>query len=125
PAENPWVRVASSALSARSLLIGIRRPRIGGDPYTGLVPINTSFAETARWKRCVPRGALSSIQASQRQKKASIDLSGEILLHIDLRAGVAFPKTGPVHPFSASEGVSEMNRDSVPFLLRIDHQFLD
>src|SRR5262249_32389252 len=28
----------------------------------GIVPINTSFAETARWKRCVPRGAFSFFQ---------------------------------------------------------------
>src|SRR5262245_41741761 len=62
PVESPWVRIASSVLSARGLLIGIRRHRIGGDAYTGLVSINTSFAETARWKRCVPRGAFSLFQ---------------------------------------------------------------
>src|SRR6266536_1883029 len=43
------------AVSAKDLLTGISRPQTSGDAYPGLVPINSSFAETARWKRCVPR----------------------------------------------------------------------
>src|SRR5262245_64206004 len=44
-----------SAVSEKDLLIGIRRLRTGGDVYPGLVPINSSFSESARWKRRVPR----------------------------------------------------------------------
>src|SRR6266511_2931460 len=43
------------AVSAEDLLIGIGRPQTGDDAYPGLVPINSFFAETARWKRRVPR----------------------------------------------------------------------
>jgi len=43
------------AVSARDLLIGISRLQTWGEAYPGPVPINSSFAETARWKRCVPR----------------------------------------------------------------------
>jgi hypothetical protein len=38
------------AVSAKDLLIGIRRP----PTWKGLVPVNAPFAETARWRRCVP-----------------------------------------------------------------------
>jgi hypothetical protein len=108
-ASAPWVRIASSVLSARNLLIGIHRSRTGalelkalctwvlralgthrfqralgkkpidrnpslpnrrsrteGAVYLGLVPINSSFAETARWKRCVPRGHSHSAAKTRR-----------------------------------------------------------
>src|SRR6266508_1535976 len=55
------------AVAARDRLIGISPPQTGGD---ALVPINSSFAETARWKRCVPRARFHSFRASQRHMKA-------------------------------------------------------
>src|SRR5262249_27888391 len=42
------------AVSAKDLLIGIYRHRTGGDARPGLVPLDSSSAETARWKRRVP-----------------------------------------------------------------------
>jgi hypothetical protein len=36
-----------------------------------LIPINRSLAETARWKRCVPRARFHSFMASQRDMSNS------------------------------------------------------
>src|SRR6266508_3426539 len=58
------------AVSARDLLIRISRPQTGGGAYPGLVPINSSFAETARRKRCVPRARFHSFRASQLDMNA-------------------------------------------------------
>jgi len=54
-----WKRLLGShrfqrAVLEKDLLLGISRPRSGGDAYPGLLPINSSLSETARWKRCVP-----------------------------------------------------------------------
>src|SRR5262245_11227976 len=57
PGNSPGRHRFQRAVSAIDVLIRIGRHRTGSDAYPGLVSINASFAETARWKRCVPRQA--------------------------------------------------------------------
>jgi len=68
--EALGTRRVQRAVSSKDLLLGISRPQTWGEAYPGLVPINSSFSETARWTRRVPRACFHCFRASQRDLKA-------------------------------------------------------
>src|SRR5262245_41217559 len=70
------------AVSAKYEFIGTRAsPQVWG----GLIPINRSLAETARWKRCVPRDFPQEVQNNEQYDPSPLLLNHRAVIIVNIQ----------------------------------------
>src|SRR5215813_12685148 len=75
-------------VSAKYEFIGTRAsPQVWG----GLIPINRSLAETARWKRCVPRDFPQEVQNNEQYDPSPLSLNRRAVVVINILLSLFSP----------------------------------